>query len=263
MNHKELKKSDIKKIDRLIELTYLSEFLKDKLPISLMLISPPEQSKTFFILSKKTDRSEVITDLSWKGVINLLKDDKNKDNLKHLIIPDLLKLTRKKKSTTDNLLSLLNGYLEEGIFKINVGNDRKIDFKGKSGGMITATTKKSFERNRKNWEHMGLSSRFLKVSYKLSTKTIKNIMRKIAKKNNNIRDVKKIETEDKSIELKKEHIEKIVDLSNNSIRKFRNLTTLLESIALSYNREKTIDKDFNELKSLMKFINLDFNLINE
>ncbi|MFW6130783.1 MAG: hypothetical protein ACOC56_06315 [Atribacterota bacterium] len=260
MNIKELKKSDIKKIERIIELTYLSSFLKDKLPLSLMLISPPEQSKTYFLLSKTTKKSKVLTDLSWKGVLNILGEKENQ-NLSHLVIPDLLKLTEKKASTKNNLLSLLNGFLEEGIFEIKVGNDKKIDFEGRSGGMITATTKKSYEQNRKNWEKMGLTSRFLKVSYRLSNGIIHNIMRKISKQKKQKQDPTLIEAKEKSIKVKKEHTEEIINLSNHSIRKFQNLSTLLEAIALDHNREETIDKDLEELKILLKYVNTNFKKI--
>lgn len=252
--------SDMKKIERIIELTYLSSFLKDKHPLSTMLLAPPEQGKSYWILKKTTEKADLITDLSWKGIINSLKEDKEKNNLKHLVIPDFLKLTKKKKSTKENLLSLLNGYLEEGIFEIKLGNYEKLDFKGKSGGMITATTKSSYEQNKNNWEKMGLVSRFLLVSYEYSDEIIHNIMRKISKEGNNI-ETEKLESEEKEIEIKKDHIEELIKMSDKKIRKFNNFCTLLETITLDYGRSKTKDKDMRELKTLCKFINTEFNKI--
>lgn len=245
------KKSKINKIKRIIKLTYASAFLKNCRPLSLMIIAPPSQSKTHFLLSYKTKYSYTITDLSFMGLINLLVEN---PKLKHIKVPDFLKLTEKKASTKDNLLSFLNSFLEEGIFEVKLGNQNKLDLKGKKGGIITATTKASYEQNKKKWENTGFISRFLIVSYQYSNELISEIMDSI---NNGDEEIKteNINYKQKYVKIKKEHNDKLKQLSLYNIRKYNNLRILIKTIALTNQREETEEKDIEELIELNEILN--------
>ena len=59
-------------IMRLVKLVYMSAFLKNEKPLSLILIAPPESSKTHFLRQYKTKYSHISTDLSYTGLMILL-----------------------------------------------------------------------------------------------------------------------------------------------------------------------------------------------
>lgn len=250
------KKEDIQKI---VELVYISGFLKNEKPLSLFLIAPPEQSKSHFILEKTTRFCHQASDLSFMGLINLLKQNKA---IKHIIIPDFLKITEKKQSTKANLLTLLNSFLEEGIFEINLGNKEKIDLKGKQGGIITATTDYSFYQNRKNWGGIGFISRFIVVSYKYSDESLKEIFEIInSEKSTAKKKPEKIVYKMSEVESPKEINELLNEFSEGSLRRQKNFIVLLKCIALKNGRKKTTKADVEELQKLIPLLNTRFTKI--
>lgn len=251
-----MKKEDIQK---LVELVYISGFLRKEKPLSLFLLAPPEQSKSHFILEKTTRFSHQASDLSFMGLIKILTE---KREIKHIIIPDFLKITEKKQSTKNNLLTLLNSFLEEGIFEINLGNKEKIDLKGKQGGIITATTDYSFYQNRKNWGGIGFISRFIVVSYKYSCETLNEILDLINKEQSTSKK-KPQKLSYKMTEVKSsEEINKSLNVFNDgSLRRQKNLIVLLKCIALRNGRNKTNKSDVEELKKLVPLLNARFTTI--
>jgi hypothetical protein len=193
------------------------------------------------------------------GLLNLLEQNKN---LKQIIIPDFLKVTEKSKNTKKSLLSALNGYLDEGIFSINLANKELIDAKGRVGGVITSTTKASFFQNSKNWNAIGFKSRFIVVSWEYSDDTKMEILRKIAKEENT-HNIKPTTIKQKltKIETNFKLSNKLINISDKSTRKLKNFKVLLKSIALNNNHKKPTESDFKELKELSKLINVKFTRI--
>jgi len=252
------KTAKIDKIKRIIHLSYLSAYLKNEKPISLLLLAPPEQSKTHFLLAEKTKFCHLSTDLSFIGLVKILSAN---NTIKHIIIPDFTKITGKKRSTTDNLLTLLNSYLEEGVFGIDLGNREKIDLGGIKGGILTATTEKSFNQNKKAWEGIGFSSRFIVVSWNYSRETIEEI-KKLINKGIKMKQksliIKCRKTEVKSTE----KINSLLnEISGSSLRKLGQLQVLLKCIALDKGRCYTNKKDVEELKELNEILNFNFTRI--
>lgn len=244
---------DIKEI---IELVYISAFLKNEKPLSLLLLAPPENSKTSLILEKTTKFCHYSTDLSFQGVIKMLQE---KNKILHIVIPDFLKITSKKTSTKNNLVSLLNAFLDEGIFQINLGNKETIDLKGRAGGVVTATTDYSFYQNRRNWKGLGFLSRFIVVSWRYKPETIQEIFNTINLEKNTARK-KSILINYKKTEVKSkpEINAKLNEISDNSLRKLKNLQVLLKCLALKNGRNYTTDADIKRLKELNQFMNTDF-----
>ena len=239
-------------------MSYLSAYLKNEKPISLLLLAPPEQSKTHFLLAERTRLCHLSTDLSFIGLVKILSQN---NAIKHIIIPDFTKITGKKRSTTENLLTLLNSYLEEGVFGIDLGNRERIDLKGIRGGILTATTEKSFYQNKKAWEGIGFSSRFMVMSWSYSDETIEKIKKLINKG-------VKMKTKPKNITAKKTEVTSdeetnslLNKIAGNSLRKLGQLQVLLKCIALDEGRNKTNKKDVEELKELNEVLNFDFTKI--
>lgn len=238
------------KIKEVVRLTYLSGFLIKEKPISLMLIAPPENSKTHFIFGYKSKNAHVSTDLSFQGLLKVLLEKKN---IKHIVIGDFLKITGKKQSTKNNILTLLNAYTEEGIYDINLGNKDKLDFKGKNGGLITATTTNSFIQNKKSWDSLGFSSRFLLIKYKFSESTMEEILDKIIDEDSKV-TTEQISAKKMKINCPMEIKKKLKKHCFNSPRKLKILIVLLKTIALKNNHPIVLKSDFEELQELFEVL---------
>lgn len=250
---------DLENIKKIVRLAYVSAFLPDEKPLSIILLAPPEQSKTHYVLKYKTKHSHIATDLSYKGLIDILTDNKK---VKHLVIPDFLKLTEKNQSTKKNLISALNSFIEEGIFQVNLANKETIDFKGRRGAIITSTTKESFKQNAKNWSSMGFKSRFLPVSWEFSQETKEKVMEQIVQeKDNNQQKPENISLKQNTIEVNEEVKKELISLSDGSPRRFKNLKVLLKALTLEKGKNYSDSEDIEELKELNKYININFNKI--
>ena len=133
------------KVDNLKELiktVLYTGYVADEKPLSIMFVAHYGTGKSEILNTfNVNDNIAYFTDVTYMGLIKLLEEEKE---VRHIVIPDFLKITMKKKSTTDNITSCFNAMMEEGLDKISMMG-QSYDFKGKKVGLITATTKKSFE----------------------------------------------------------------------------------------------------------------------
>lgn len=246
-------------IKKLVKLTYISAFLKSEKPISLLLVAPPEQSKTHYLLSFKTKHSHLSTDLSYSGLTELLVRN---NKIKHIVVPDFLKVTEKNQSTKKSIISFLNAYLEEGIYNINLANKQEINLKGRSGGIITSTTKESFFQNMKNWSGLGFKSRFIIASYEYSKETMQELIKKIVnEESTKNQEAKILSYRQKYIKINPECYNEIVQFSDNSPRKLKNLKVLCKALALLNGNDEVTQKEVYEIGKLNKYLNIRFNKI--
>lgn len=252
------KNNKIEKIEKIINLVLASAYVKNQEPLSLILLAPAGQSKTHFLLQKCTKYSHISSDLSFAGLIKILK---MKPIKKHIIIPDFIKITQKKKSTSENLLGILNNFLEEGVYSINLGNIETLDFKGRKGGIITATTKSSYAQNKKNWIGMGFQDRLIVVSYQYSSETIKKIQAILNNENHKKIKPKLLKLKSRVIETEP-RLNSLFNIpSGDNLRRLRQLQNLAKCNALVNNRSKVIEEDIYQILDLLEIINTDFTTI--
>jgi len=245
-----IKTSDIQKI---VKLTLISGYIKDVAPLSLIVVGKAGVGKTENIRHWKNSKSLVITDLNYSGLVQLLI---KKNTLKHLIIPDFIKITMKKSSTKDNLISFLNSCIEDGLNQIEGYFHHK--FKGRKIGIITSTTKASFTQNKKTWKNMGFTDRMLICSYSYSKKTIEEIKEYInsEKFKTEQEDIQKLKiTEVKSNKILNAYFNTEVKDSLRSLKQFQ---TLAKCNALNEGRNKVLKEDISEILRLCKFLNEDY-----
>lgn len=251
-----IKTEDISKI---VKLVLISGCLKEIKPLSLLLIGDVGIGKTEIITNFKSSRILFMTDLSYMGLLEELKDKKD---VTHIIIPDFIKITKKKRSTSDNLISLINAGTEEGIGNIHLQNFKE-DFKGKRIGIITSTTKSSYYGNKKAWSGIGFLDRFLICSYSYSDDTIEAIIKYINEEKylnktikEQIKNLKKV-----SIKTKTTLNEKLNPLIHKRFRSLKNLQALVKCNALLRGSNIVENSDVEEVTRLSKYINLEFNEI--
>ena len=244
-------------LQKLVKLVLLTGDIKGLKPVSLLIVSKSGNGKTELISSYEKNTAPFFTDISYIALAETLKKDKK---IKHVIIPDFIKITQKKRSTSDNLISFLNALLEEGVGKIRLFN-QEIDLKKRVIGLITATTKASFGQRKSKWSDFGFVQRMLIVSYDYSEETIEKIIDSI--------------NEDKFIKTKKSTIDKIGDCiesekslnkqlnryANNNFRTLKHLQSLAKAHALMRKSKIVEQEDINEIIRLTKYMNLDYTKI--
>lgn len=248
---------NIDEIKKIVSLVLASAFLKNEAPLSLLIIGKVELGKTSIIQSVTTKRSRVITDLSYMGVGELLREEKE---LVHFVIPDFIKITQKKRSTSDNLISLLNSLLEEGIYEIRIYGYKE-NFNGRKAGVITATTSASWGQHKQEWLNIGFVSRMVICSFDYSEQTRNRIIKYI-----NVEEYKSFKQtllKLKPFEVRSTEVlnSQLNSLANNKFRTLKHLQTLVKCNALLDNRKQVLQEDIDEIKRLSKFLNLDYTKI--
>lgn len=242
---------------KIVKLVLLTGNLKDIKPVSLLIISKSGNGKTQLITSYKKRTIIKFTDLTYSGLISQLKEN---PKIKHVIIPDFIKITQKKRSTTDNLVSLLNAALEEGIDKIKMYNT-EIDLKGKQIGLITATTKESFNQRKKAWHSFGFLQRMLIVTYDYSDDTIDEILESIAKEEYLKDKIENIEISNKDVHSNKDLNIQLKELSSKNFRTQKNLQSLAKANALLRKSKIVEQEDIDEIIRLTKYMNFNYTKI--
>jgi hypothetical protein len=246
-------------ITKIVKLTMISGCLKGVKPLSLLVIGEAGIGKTEIITGFSSPKILFLTDLSYMGLLKELKENKD---LTHIIIPDFIKITQKKRSTADNLISLLNALTEDGVGKISLCNFNE-DFQGRKMGIITSTTKASFHQNKQAWNSIGFLDRFLVCSYSYSSETIDEIIKYINEEkylSKKIKEKVKI-TKKIDIRTKSSLNEKLNVLIHKRFRTLKALQSLVKCNAILRGSDIVENIDIDEVSRLSKYLNLDFNPI--
>jgi len=245
-----IKNEEIKKI---VILALISGFLKKNKPISLLIVARSGSGKTEVMKSVTSKRSAFLTDVNYSGFIELLKKD---PKLTHILIPDFLKITMKKKSTSDNLISILNAFTEEGLEKIQGYFNE--DFEGRVGGIIIATTSASYNQHKSEWCAIGFVSRMIICSYKYHKDTKELILDHIINEEE-FKKPKKISATETFVKSCRAMNIQLKSLARNDFRKMKQFITLTKSNALYNKRKEVIQEDIDEIIRLSQYLNLDYN----
>ena len=242
---------------KIVKLVLLSGYIKGVKPLSLFLISEYGLGKTEIITNYKDKRILFATDISYIGLLSELKENKN---VTHLVIPDFLKITMKKRSTSDNLISLLNAGTEEGIGMIHLGNFKE-DFKNRNIGIVVATTKDSYNQRKKYWKGIGFLSRMIICSYSYSKDTTDKIITFINSEEylNNNKKSRLDCLRKQEIKSTEQLNKQLNDIADKKFRTLKQLQTLAKCNALVRNDNKVTIEDINEIKRLSKYLNLGYN----
>lgn len=253
-----IKVDDLKELVRTVLYTGYVEHEK---PLSVMFIADVGSGKSSILnIFKTADNIAYFTDVTYMGLIKLLEDNKE---VRHIVIPDFLKITMKKQSTTDNIVSCFNAGMEEGIDKISMMG-QSFDFHGKKFGLITATTKGSFRQNKRKWEAMGLLSRMLIVTFSYSDETIEEIFEYIINRRYLQDTVTKESMPYRNIEVKlPPELAKQLRELDTDFRKQKQLQTLVMARPILRGDEKptVTQEDIDTIKGLSKYLNMEYTKI--
>lgn len=250
-----IKVDDLKKI---IKLVLLTGDLKNQSPVSLLIVGKSGMGKTELISSFKKKTIDFFTDLTYTGLIDeLMKNPK----VKHIIIPDFIKITEKRRATTSNLISLLNALIEEGLGKLKVWKGIQEDFKGRKVGLITATTMKSYSHNQETWNSFGFVQRMLIVSYDYDDNTVEEIIKSINKEEYIRSKTEKVIGLEKDIKSSEKLNAQLNAIADKNFRNLKILQKLAKANALLNKRTVVNQEDISEIIRLSKFMNLNYTKI--
>lgn len=252
----------IDELKELIKTILFSGYISGEKPLSVMFVGKVGIGKSELLNQfNVNDNIAFFTDVTYMGLIKLLSDNKE---IRHIAIPDLLKITMKKKSTTDNIISCLNAGMEEGIDKISLMG-QSYDFKHKQLGLITATTKSSYEQNQKKWNSMGLLSRMLIISFDYTDDSIEEIFKYIYNREylkDNKKDKLELPYKNIEVEFDSKLAPKLRD-KDTDFRKQKQLQTLAMARTIMNGRKdfKVTKEDIDKVNSFKKFLNLNYTKI--
>ncbi len=173
-------------LDKIVALTLCSGHINGEKPLSILILSDrPESGKTEIV--KKfcdTPYVEYCTDVSGFGLMRDLSTRITKGEVKHIVIPELLKPLMKGKTASDNFTSTLQTVMEDGIMGQHTGflksrtSVKSEDIK--TVGIIGCMPRKAFTTDiKKRWNMTGFMSRWLVISYKYNDDTVTHILESI------------------------------------------------------------------------------------
>lgn len=170
-------------------------------PVSLLLIAAPESGKTSVVLEKKCKSIEAYTDITGRGIHEILKAKKD---LTHIVINDMVASLSHKQSVNKYLISQLSAMTEEGISAIATPQGIETFDVGKRG-IITSLTLDLVRDSRHWWSRIGFTSRMLPFCYSYRAGMIVKIKSSIddSQKNGN----SKVSSENFPVPSKSLHVE--------------------------------------------------------
>ena len=234
----------------------------------MIILAPAEHGKTE-ILTKFKNIESVCISADFNGYIfSDIARDMESGKIKTIMIPDFLRIVKKKHSTQANALTTISSITEEGWRgKLPSGY---LPNKVLRANVITALTQDELKDKRHKWAKTGFLSRFLPVSYSYNVQT-KNRIRDYIRTENYTQekayDFKLPEptpihlNPDNAQELQSITLE-IVDKENIlGFRIQRQLQVLAKANALMNQRSTVTNGDVQTIKELTKLVNFSFNQI--
>jgi len=189
--------------------------------------------------------------------------------VRHIMIPDLLKPLSRKESTVNSFITMMNSLIEEGVSAMTTyATPGLVTFKNPvKVGLITAITSDEFKDNRHNWKKKGFLSRTIPFSYKYGMDTVNKIFESIIELGYlKEREIKlDIPTQDKEIRLPEKFARSILPSTATiakaqdtyGFRLQKQFQALLQASALDRDRRSVNASDVDRVLRLMNWVNFD------
>lgn len=151
--------------------------LKNYDPVSALLVAAPESGKTSIIVERSTKNVWPLTDVTGRGLIDICK---NRPEISHLALLDLVTIMSHKKSVNSYTFGILNSMTEEGIRSIALPGTIETFDHGRRA-ILGAITADLSEDKRRWWHKQGFTSRMLPFCYTYSDQLVIKIKGRIEK----------------------------------------------------------------------------------
>jgi hypothetical protein len=251
---------------KLVNLALLTGRVKNAKPVSMLLVADTETGKTQILeVFMKLEPVIWANDLSAHVIVDEVAPEVEKGKT-HILIPDLLKVLAHQKVVAKNTMTMLNSIMEEGLKNVMFYGTRREFREPVRCGAIAAITRDGYSAREKHWKNIGFVGRCIPVSFSYSEKTKLKIHEHI-KRGFPSRTIRIIEGKASKIEIPAKIAEKVQDLAiartpfSTGFRLHKQLRALVQAHALFCGRSKVKKEDFEEIRRLSKFMNLDFHQI--
>ena len=251
---------------KLVNLALLTGRVKNAKPVSMLLIGDTETGKTQILEVFMNLKSVVwANDLSAKIIVDVVAPLVEKGKT-HILIPDLLKVLSHQKMVTRNTMTMLNAIMEEGLKNVMFYGTQKEFKQPVRCGVIAAITRAAFRAREQYWKGIGFVGRCILVSFSYSDVTKSKIHEHI-RKGFPVKIIEIITGKRTQAEIPAKIARRVQDLAtaetpfSTGFRVHKQLRALAQAHALYRADAKVKMEDFEEIKRLSKFMNLDFHQI--
>lgn len=262
---------DLENLAEMIALTLQTAYVKNvEKPNSLLIIAKPESGKTE-MMNKFVHNKNVayLSDATAYGIEQDWLPRIEKGEVRHMLIPDLIKPLSRRESTVRTFVTMMNQLIEEGIVSVSTYAMRRSFQIPVRCGIITAITKEELMDQRHHWGRVGFLSRVIPFSYSYSMLTVKKVFDSILGLGFlEERDIElEIPQEDLEIKLPRRYAESILPSTTTiaraqetyGFRLQKQFQALLQASALEQKRETVNGFDVNRVLNLMNWVNFDEN----
>jgi len=261
---------DLEPLVLMITLTLYTAYIKNvSKPNSLLIIARPESGKTE-VLKKFIPNKNVVylTDATGFGIERDYLSKIEAGEIRHIIIPDLLKPLSRKESTVKAFITTMNALIEEGVASASTYATRRSSEKHVKCGIITAITGEELDDQRHNWGRLGFLSRVVPFSYSYGIETVKKVFDYILGldylREHDI-ELKRVPKQDKVIKLPRRFAQAILPSTvaiakaqeTYGFRLQKQFQALLQASALEKSRPTVNLRDVDRLLPLMDWVNFD------
>lgn len=172
--------TSIKPLEELLRAAIFSAYLQVDKSFSVVIIAEPELYKTRTLMKFSSNHGiSVKTDLTYLGIIEEVLPKIQNNEVKTIVIPDMLKAVSKKSATAVNFMTILNALVEEGVYEITLRNTK--DFKGARCNVLTSITPDIYFDKRRQWNKIGFFSRVIPFTFKYDNDMKSNVFNAIGK----------------------------------------------------------------------------------
>jgi hypothetical protein len=251
---------------KLVNLALLTGRMKNAKSVSMLLVGDTETGKTQ-ILEVFMNLKSIIwaNDLSAKIIVDEVAPIVEKGKT-HVLIPDLLKVLSHQKVVSRNTITMLNSLMEEGLKNVMFYGTRKEFKQPVRCGVIAAITRAAFRAREQYWKGIGFVGRCILVSFSYSDATKLKIHEHI-RKGFPAKMIKIVTGRPTRVEIPPKIAGRVQDLAaaetrfSTGFRVHKQLRALVQAHALYRGDAKVRMEDFEEIRRLSKFMNLDFHQI--
>jgi hypothetical protein len=157
------------RIHEIINTALHTVFVKDNIPMSLILVSPSGGGKSSTLLQWEAPWIHHTSDLTSAGLIDIIENDRD-NNIHTIILPDFNLALSHKSAVTNLTVANLLSLMTDGVIRIDDGRHKK-EVRHAPLSLVTAVTPDMYFSHFRRWYAIGLLRRFLLVNYDYSLDT--------------------------------------------------------------------------------------------
>lgn len=260
-------------LERTIALCLYSGYLKERKPLSLLIIAPPSSGKSEVLLKFRRNQGVSVVNQGTRYGINKVIASRGAE-VKHLIIPDLSVVLSAHPGIAGDILSLISIMTEEGIDSIQTYHFSRYFDPPLKVGLLTAVTQEDFNKRKSRLRKIGFWSRFIPFSYSYDKEVVDKVLTYVErgeslKMEESRLDLPGLHTKPVDVQCDAKYVHgfrifiKEQEFKGWEPRFQKHIRILLKSHALANKRTEVIEEDVMEIMKIVLYLNFNFSLIGQ